>query len=98
MEYKCVCLKRGDDWVAEQVRLHQRTPAKRSTIVSMWEWAAAPTFASGSTGLGQSHEWETQRELHFYGPTGSYQRLAALPLLPAPLHLTPGCCDGLACR
>jgi len=38
--------------------------------------------------LGQRHEWETHRSLHFYGPNGRYQRLTALPLLPAPLHLS----------
>jgi squalene-associated FAD-dependent desaturase len=37
--------------------------------------------------LGQPEHWETQRSLHFYGPDGNYQHLAALPLLPAPLHL-----------
>lgn len=37
--------------------------------------------------LGQRDEWETHRRLHFYGPSGRYQRLSALPLLPAPLHL-----------
>lgn len=38
--------------------------------------------------LGQRDEWETHRKLHFYGPDGHYQRLASLPLLPAPLHLS----------
>ncbi len=38
--------------------------------------------------LGQRNEWETHRSLHFYGPDGRYQRLAALPFLPAPLHLS----------
>ncbi len=38
--------------------------------------------------LGQREQWETHRSLHFYGPDGNYQRLASLPLLPAPLHLT----------
>ncbi|MCA9127489.1 MAG: FAD-dependent oxidoreductase, partial [Planctomycetales bacterium] len=37
--------------------------------------------------LGHGDCWDRQRELHFYGPTGTYQRLAAAPLLPAPLHL-----------
>lgn len=37
--------------------------------------------------LGQTGRWTEHRSLHFYGPQGSYQRLAALPLLPAPLHL-----------
>ena len=37
--------------------------------------------------LDQRELWETHRSLHFYGPDGRYQRLAALPLLPAPLHL-----------
>lgn len=37
--------------------------------------------------LGQTDQWETHRRLHFYGPTGRYQCLGALPLLPAPLHL-----------
>lgn len=39
--------------------------------------------------LGQDQAWQRQRELHFYGPSGDYQRLAALPGLPAPFHLTP---------
>ncbi|GAB5403506.1 MAG: hydroxysqualene dehydroxylase HpnE [Aureliella sp.] len=37
--------------------------------------------------LGQQDEWQRHKTLHFYGPTGDYQRLAALPLVPAPLHL-----------
>ena len=37
--------------------------------------------------LGQRDHWETHRSLHFYGPDSIYQRLASLPLLPAPLHL-----------
>ncbi len=37
--------------------------------------------------LGQEHLWQRHRELHFFGPTGRYRRLRALPLLPAPLHL-----------
>ena len=37
--------------------------------------------------LGQADQWSTHESLHFYGPTGRYQRLAALPLVPAPLHL-----------
>ncbi len=37
--------------------------------------------------MGQEESWETHRSLHFYGPDGSYQRLSALPALPAPLHL-----------
>lgn len=37
--------------------------------------------------LGQRDQWETHRNLHFYGPDGSYQRLSSLPVLPAPLHL-----------
>ncbi len=37
--------------------------------------------------LGQRDHWETHRSLHFYGPNGNYQRLASLPILPAPFHL-----------
>lgn len=37
--------------------------------------------------LGQQDDWQRHKTLHFYGPTGDYQRLAALPILPAPLHL-----------
>ncbi len=37
--------------------------------------------------LGQQDDWQRYKTLHFYGPTGDYQRLAALPLLPAPMHL-----------
>ncbi len=38
--------------------------------------------------LGQEDEWQTHRELHFFGPSGNYQQLKAWPLLPAPLHLS----------
>ncbi len=38
--------------------------------------------------LDQRDEWCEQRQLHFFGPDGGYQRLSAWPLLPAPLHLT----------
>lgn len=37
--------------------------------------------------LDQEEHWDEHSQLHFYGPTGNYQRLSALPLLPAPLHL-----------
>ncbi len=37
--------------------------------------------------LGQEPYWCRHRELHLYGPSGRYQRLAALPWLPAPYHL-----------
>ncbi len=37
--------------------------------------------------LGQGDDWCVHRELHFYGPSGKYQKLKALPLLPAPAHL-----------
>lgn len=39
--------------------------------------------------LGQVDDWQVQRVLHFFGPQGTYQRLSAWPVLPAPLHLTP---------
>ncbi len=39
-------------------------------------------------GLGHREYWDVHRQLHFYGPEGSYQRLAALPLVPAPLHIS----------
>ena len=38
--------------------------------------------------LGQNDQWHTHRQLHFFGPTGEYQRLSAWPFVPAPLHLT----------
>ena len=38
--------------------------------------------------LDQTQDWQTHRQLHFFGPSGKYQKLAAWPLLPAPLHLT----------
>lgn len=38
--------------------------------------------------LGQRDQWHTHRQLHFFGPTGEYQRLSAWPIVPAPLHLT----------
>lgn len=38
--------------------------------------------------LGQNDQWHTHRQLHFFGPTGKYQRLSAWPIVPAPLHLT----------
>ncbi len=38
--------------------------------------------------LGQQDAWQTHRDLHFFGPTGEYQLLRSLPLLPAPLHLS----------
>ncbi len=38
--------------------------------------------------LGQEDDWQTHRELHFFGPSGVYQRLRASPLLPAPFHLS----------
>lgn len=37
--------------------------------------------------LDQTADWATHRQLHFFGPSGDYQCLKALPLLPAPLHL-----------
>lgn len=37
--------------------------------------------------LHHEHYWDRQQQLHFYGPSGDYQRLGALPLVPAPLHL-----------
>lgn len=37
--------------------------------------------------LDQGNHWARHKELHFYGPAGKHQRLAALPLLPAPAHL-----------
>ncbi len=37
--------------------------------------------------LDQQDSWQTQKQLHFFGPSGQYQLLRALPLLPAPLHL-----------
>jgi len=37
--------------------------------------------------LGQAEAWHEHRQLHFFGPQGTYQRLAAWPVLPAPLHL-----------
>ncbi|MCA9183246.1 MAG: hydroxysqualene dehydroxylase HpnE [Planctomycetales bacterium] len=38
--------------------------------------------------LDQEDDWQTHRQLHFFGPTGVYQELKACPLLPAPLHLS----------
>lgn len=38
--------------------------------------------------LGQRGYWDTHEQLHFYGPDGSYQLLAAWPLVPAPLHIS----------
>ena len=38
--------------------------------------------------LDQTSLWRVERELHFYGPGQQRQRLTALPLLPAPLHLS----------
>lgn len=37
--------------------------------------------------LDQVHDWKTHEQLHFFGPDGRYQKLSALPLLPAPYHL-----------
>lgn len=37
--------------------------------------------------LEQEAYWDEHSQLHFYGPAGEYQRLSALPLVPAPLHL-----------
>lgn len=37
--------------------------------------------------LEHTELWETQSTLHFYGPSGRYQALSSLPLVPAPLHL-----------
>lgn len=37
--------------------------------------------------LRQESLWRRNNELHFYGPDGDYQRLATLPLMPAPAHL-----------
>jgi squalene-associated FAD-dependent desaturase len=37
--------------------------------------------------LGQTQYWDVHRQLHFYGPDGRYQRLSALPWVPAPLHI-----------
>lgn len=37
--------------------------------------------------LDQQEQWTRHRELHFYGPSGRYSKLGALPLLPAPLHI-----------
>ncbi len=37
--------------------------------------------------LGQEPQWTEYSDLHFYGADGGYQRLSALPWLPAPLHL-----------
>jgi squalene-associated FAD-dependent desaturase len=36
--------------------------------------------------LGHEQLWQRHRELHFFGPTGRYRKLSALPL-PAPFHL-----------
>lgn len=38
--------------------------------------------------LGQTNDWSVHKQLHFFGPTGRYQRLAAWPWVPAPLHLS----------
>ncbi|MEO8271571.1 MAG: FAD-dependent oxidoreductase, partial [Aureliella sp.] len=38
--------------------------------------------------LGQEKDWQTHRQLHFFGPTGVYRQLKAWPVLPAPLHLS----------
>lgn len=38
--------------------------------------------------LDQRRYWTLHRELHFFGVRGEHRRLAALPGLPAPLHLT----------
>lgn len=38
--------------------------------------------------LDQREMWQTQRQLYFYGPNGQRQVLRALPLAPAPLHLS----------
>ncbi len=40
------------------------------------------------TWLGQESQWQTQRELFFYGPERQRQRLRGIPWLPAPLHLS----------
>ncbi len=37
--------------------------------------------------LGQQEYWQVQKELHFFGPDGQYQKLKSIPYLPAPLHL-----------
>jgi len=39
--------------------------------------------------LGQSAAWDEFSDLHFYYADGRYQRLTALPYVPAPLHLMP---------
>lgn len=38
--------------------------------------------------LGQEEAWTVHPQLHFYGPQGDYRRLSALPLVPAPLHIS----------
>jgi hypothetical protein len=38
--------------------------------------------------LGQGELWHRQRELYFYGPAGQRQILRALPMVPAPTHLS----------
>ncbi len=38
--------------------------------------------------LGHREYWDVHRQLHFYGPDGRYQRLAAWPFVPAPLHIS----------
>lgn len=37
--------------------------------------------------LGQQDAWTEHQQLHAYSAEGRYQRLSALPFLPAPLHL-----------
>ncbi len=39
--------------------------------------------------LGHSTAWAEYADLHFYYADGRYQRLTALPWVPAPLHLMP---------
>jgi squalene-associated FAD-dependent desaturase len=39
--------------------------------------------------LGQKNAWTEYKQLHAYSATSGYQRLSALPFVPAPLHLFP---------
>lgn len=50
--------------------------------------------------LGQATAWHEYSDLHFYYADGLYQRLIALPYVPAPLHLMPWLAQwpGLRCR
>ena len=37
--------------------------------------------------LEQQQDWKREKSLYFYGATGQFQKLSALPLVPAPMHL-----------